>query len=407
MRPLEGVRIIDMTTFVAAPAASRLLGEWGADCIKIESPGGDPARTQTALFNMPFDDDENLGYDVGNMNKRFMSIDLKNPEGMKILERLLEGADVLVTNFRAQALSRMGLDYESLKERFPRLIYAHCLGYGMAGPEKDTPGFDVTCYNGRGGVVGTTANRGSAPMVPASGFGDLQVSSCLASGICAALFNRSRTGKGDRVVVSLHHTAVYMLSIAVASAQYGNEFPKDRENVVCPTINFYNTKDGKWLAMCVAEYDKYYDRVMEAIRRPDLVGKSEYSTMAKVNELGTNKEVIKAIEGYVAQHNRDDIVSDFKARGLPCESCYEPLDIHKDEQAWANGILEELDCPSGPRNIPTSPVSFDSNADNKLRVTAAQGTHTEQIMAELGYSPAEIARHLSSGTIIGKKKLVK
>jgi crotonobetainyl-CoA:carnitine CoA-transferase CaiB-like acyl-CoA transferase len=404
---LEGIRVIDLSTFVAGPSTARLLAEWGADCIKVEAPGGDPARRQPSIFGMPYDDDENLGFDVGNLNKRFISVDLKNTEGKKIFWRLLESADVFVTNIRMQALRKLGIDYDSLKGRFPRLIFAHCMGYGENGPEKDSPGFDMTCYMGRGGLIGTTVNKGSPPMVPANGYGDFQLSPSLASGVCAALYNRERTGRGDYVTVSLHHLAVYMLSIAIVSAQYGNPYPKSRSEVLCPTANFYRTKDDKWIVLCVPEYDKDYNRVMRAIGREDLIDKEEYSTTAKMNELGTNIEIIKVIEDYVVMHDRDETVRHFKSLNIPCEGCYEPMDIHRDEQAWANGILTRLNCPSGTRSIPTGPVCFESNAGAVFKASSAQGTHTEEVLRELGYSEDEIKDAMEKGGVLGKTALFK
>ena len=145
MKPLQGVKIVDLTTYLAAPTTVRVLGEWGADCIKIESAKGDPARTQGAVFNMPFLDDENLAFDVANMNKRFITLNLKSEKGLEIAYKLLGEADVFVTNTRTKSLVKLGLDYDTLKEKFPKLIFAQVLGYGENGPEKDTAGFDVTC----------------------------------------------------------------------------------------------------------------------------------------------------------------------------------------------------------------------------------------------------------------------
>ena len=229
MKPLQGVKVVDLTTYLAAPTTGRVLGEWGADVVKIESAKGDPARTQGAVFNMPFTDNENLAFDVANMNKRFITLNLKDPKGLEIAYKLLEEADVFLTNTRTKSLVKLGLDYDTLKEKFPRLIFAQVLGYGGNGPEKDTAGFDVTCYMARGGVFGTTVNRGDAPMIPTNGFGDFQVSLALASGICASLYAREKSGQGDKITISLHHSAVYALSTGLISAQYGNQYPKNRK----------------------------------------------------------------------------------------------------------------------------------------------------------------------------------
>lgn len=404
MRPLEGVKVLDLTTFLAAPTTVRVLGEWGASCIKVESPGGDPGRTQGAVFGMPYEDDENLGFDMSNMNKRFITLDLKSDKGMEVFWKLMAEADVFVTNIRTKSLAKLGLDYETLQKKYPQVVFAQCLGYGEYGPEKDTAGFDVTCYMARGGVFGTTVNKGDAPMIPTNGFGDFQVSMCLASGICAALFNRQRTGCGDKITVSLHHAAVFMLSTGVVSAQYGNSYPKSRLEVICPTNNVYKTKDQKWLAMCAPQYDRDFNKIMSLLGRADLKDNADYCNCDHMNALGKNAEVVKIMDDAIATFDRADIIKLFKANDVPCEACYEPNDMYEDEQVWANGIMTKLDCPSGKRNIATSPVKFHSLPNPDYKVSAAQGTHTVEVMKELGYSEAEIQECLASGAVRGQRK---
>ena len=406
MKPLSGIRVVDLTTFLAAPTASRVLGEWGADVIKVESPAGDPGRTQGAVFGMPYEDDENLGFDMSNMNKRFVTLNLKAPQGLEVMHRLLENADVLVTNIRTKSLQKLGLDYDSLKEKYPRLIFAHCLGYGENGPEKDTAGFDVTCYMARGGVFGTTVNKGDSPMIPTNGFGDFQVAMCLAGGISAALLARERTGLGDKISVSLHHAAVFMLSTGVVSAQYGNQYPKSRTEVICPTNNVFRTADEKWVALCAPQYDRDYNKIMRLIGREDLMDHPDYCNCDHLNELGKNSEVIAILDEAISKFTRSEILKLFKANDLPCEACYEPMDMYDDEQVWANGIMTKLNCPSGQRNIGTNPVKFQS-FEPEFRVSCAQGTHTEEVMSELGYTEEQITSYKNQGAVIGKTPLRK
>jgi len=404
MRLLEGIKVVDMATFMAAPTTARVLGEWGADCIKVEPPRGTPARTQGAVFGTPYTDDENLGFDMSDMNKRFITLNLKNEQGMEVMHKLLAEADVFVTNTRTKSLNKLGLDYETLKEKYPRLIFAQVLGYGAHGPEKDTAGFDVTCYMARGGVFGTTVNKGDAPMIPTNGYGDMQVSMCLAGGICAALFNRQRTGKGDKVTVSLHHAAVFMLSTGVISAQYGNPYPKSRMGVINPFNNVYRTKDEKWIAMCAAEYDKDYNKIMKIIRREDMVDDDRYSNCDLMNAKKLNAEVVTILDQAIATYTRDEILQLFKENDVACEGCYEPLDMYADEQVWANNIMTKLDCPSGQRNIATAPVQF-ASSEPTFKKTTAQGSDTQAIMAELGYPDAVIEQYMAEGAIMGKKTL--
>ena len=404
MKPLEGIKVVDLTTFLAAPTCARVLGEWGADVIKVEAGKGDPGRTQGAVFGMPYTDEENLGFDMSNMNKRFMTVNLKNPKGQEVMDKLLQEADVFITNIRSKSLKKLGLDYETVSEKYPRVVWTQCLGYGEEGPEKDSAGFDVTCYMARGGVFGTTVNKGSAPMIPTNGFGDFQVSLCLASGICAALFNRNRTGKGDKVTVSLHHEAVFMLSTGMVSAQYGNQYPKSRFEVICPTNNVYRTRDEKLLAMCAPEYDRDYNKVMTLVGREDLVDHPDYCNCDHLNELGKNREVVEILDEAIAKFDLKDILKIFKENDVPCEICMEPNDIYEDEQVWANDVMTKLDCPSGKRNIPMNPVKFGSFKPS-VTVTKAQGSDTKEIMSELGYSDAEIEEYIAEGAVQGKKSL--
>ena len=407
MKPLEGVKVVDLTTYLAAPTTVRVLGEWGADCVKIESAKGDPARTQGAVFNMPYEDDENLAFDVANLNKRFITLDLKSEKGLEIAYKLLAEADVFVTNTRTKSLKKLGLDYDTLKEKFPRLVFAQVLGYGEYGPEKDTAGFDVTCYMARGGVFGTTVNKGDAPMIPTNGFGDFQVAMSLASGICAALYSREKTGKGDKVTVGLHHAAVYALSTGVISAQYGNQYPKSRKEVPNPFNNVFRTSDEKWVVICCPEYDRDYEKIMTLIGRPDLVGNPRYIKCAEVNANGLNREVTDILDEAIGKFTRDEILAMFKANDLACEAAYEPLDMYEDEQVWANNILTKIPYPSGERFMASSTVNFSSMGVPEYRIGGSQGAHTMEILDHLGYDSAQIGEILASGAAQGEQKLRK
>ena len=164
-----------------------------------------------------------------------------------------------MTNTRTEILSEAGTGLRYLKGEVPETDFRPGLGYGEKGPEKDTAGFDVTCYMARGGVFGTTVNRGDAPHDSYQRFWRFQVAMALASGICAALYRR-RKPEGDKVTIGLHHAAVYALSTGLISAQYGNQYPKSRKEVSNPFNNVFRTRDNKWVCICCPEYDRDYEK---------------------------------------------------------------------------------------------------------------------------------------------------
>ena len=333
-----------------------------------------------------------------------------SPKGLEIAYRLLAEADVFVTNTRTKSLKKLGLDYDTLKEKFPRLVFAQVLGYGENGPEKDTAGFDVTCYMARGGVFGTTVNRGDAPMIPTNGFGDFQVSLALASGICAALYGREKSGKGDKVTVSLHHAAVYALSTGLISAQYGNQYPKNRTEVVNPFNDVFRTSDGKWVCICCPEYDRDYEKMFTVLDAPEMLteeAKEKYRRCESINANGLNQEVVAALDRAIAKFTREELMERLKANDMPCEACMEPEDIYKDEQAAANHILAKIPYPSGERFMPTNPIRFGSMGEPEYVIGGSQGAHTVELMKHVGYSNEEIEEAIASGAATGETKLKK
>ncbi len=406
MKPLEGIKVVDLTTYMATPATGRVLGEWGADVIKVEASKGDPCRvTQAAVFNMPMSDEENLAFDMVNLNKRFIALNLKSETGKEIMYKLLEQADIFITNTRNKSLQKLGLDWETLHEKFPRLIMGHGLGYGKYGAEKDDPGFDVTCYMARGGVFGTTVNRGDSPMIPTNGYGDMQASMFLAAGLCAAVIGREKTGVGEYVTCALQHAAVYTLIVGMISAQYGNPYPKSRLEVICPFNNVYMTGDGKYIAMCDPEYDRDYNKIMGLIGRDDLIDDPKYVNCVKMNEANLNAEVVGIMDEALAKMTSEEALKLFKDAGIPIEPCQTPLDVYEDQNVWDNDYLVKIKYPEAERNIPTAPIQFDSVPAPEFIPTGKLGSSTVEVMRELGYSDDQIQAALADGSVTGETSL--
>ncbi|MCT6806969.1 MAG: CoA transferase [Bombilactobacillus sp.] len=404
---LKGIRVIDLTQFLAAPTVGRVLGEWGADVIKIEAPKGDAGRTQGAVFGMKYEDDENLGFDVSNMNKRFVTLNMTTPDGMQAFKDLLKTADVFLTSVRTKSLAHMGITWEELHQEFPKLVFAQDRGYGEFGPKKDAAGYDATAYQARGGVQGTTVDKGGNPYNPVNGYGDFQVSMTLAAGICAALLQAQRTGKGDKVVVNLNHAAIFMQNIAMVSAQYGNVYPKSRREVTNPFNDTYKTADDRWFVLCVPEYDRDFDKVMHDIGRDDVCGDKRYNKMDTLNANGTSSEVIAILEDAFKQKPLAYWIDLFGKEDLPLEACQIPTEIYQDPEALDNDEIRLMKFPSGAkRYIPTNPVRFASQGKPTLTPSRAQGSDTREVLKdELGYSDAKIAAMIASGAASGVRHL--
>lgn len=406
MKPLEGIKVVDLTTYMATPATGRVLGEWGADVIKVEAAKGDPCRvTQAAVFNMPMSDEENLAFDMVNLNKRFIALNLKSEVGAEVMDKLLAEADVFITNTRTKSLKKLGLDWETLHAKYPKLIMGHGLGYGKRGAEKDDPGFDVTCYMARGGVFGTTVNRGDSPMIPTNGYGDLQASMFLAAGVCAAIVGRGQSGEGEYVTCALQHAGVYTLMTGMISAQYGNPYPKSRLEVICPFNNVYMTGDGKYVAMCDPEYDRDYNKIMGLIGREDLIDEPRLVNCVKMNEAGLNAEVVGIMDEALGKMACADALKLFKDAGIPIELCQTPLDVYEDQNVWDNDYLVKIKYPESERNIPTVPIQFDSVPAPDFTPTGMLGSATVDVMKELGYTDEAIEAALADGSVTGATTL--
>jgi len=278
-RPLEGVKVVELATFVAGPCCARYLADLGAEVIKVESFQGDPLRFTAVNEGRPAGEAENTSYDLENANKTCICLNTKSKAGREAMEKLIASADIFITNWRQNALERSGLDYESLKERYPKLVFGIVSGYGEKGPDKDLPGFDFTAFFARGGVMGTMFDKDNLPMNVIAGFGDHQVGMNLSSGILAALYRARETGYGDKVVVSLFHSALWDVAIMLQSAQYGHpstQYPISRKKIANPLQVAHKTKDDRWLQIAMPRYDFFYPKFMEVIGRTDLIGDPRY-----------------------------------------------------------------------------------------------------------------------------------
>lgn len=403
-KPLEGMKVVELATFIALPAASRILADLGADVIKIESPAGDNLRYTAPSEGRPLDQLENTTFDLENANKRGLGLNTKTEKGKAILFQLLEKADVFLTNWRPQALERAGLDYEQLKKRFPKLIYGNITGYGEKGPDKDLPGFDYTAFFARGGISGSLYQKGTVPMNVIPGLGDHQCGMILAAGVLAAYIKAQKTGRGDKVSTSLLQTSIYTQAIMIQAAQYteyGQPYPIDRRTTANPFTLCYKSKDDRFIQVCMPVYDAYYPKFISCIGRPDLAEDPRYTNLAEVNKNKRQTEVYDIVWEQFATKTVDEWAKIFTENDIPFSVAQTWEEILEDKQAWAIDTFYRMKYPNGnDRVMVRIPLNLEEMGLPEYKRGPLLGEDSPAILKELGYSDADINEMVEKKEVI-------
>ena len=393
-KPLQGVRVIELANFIAAATAGRFMADLGADVIKIEAERGDPLRYTAPSEGRPLDMYENTTWELENGNKRCISLNLKSEKAREAFFKLLETADVLITNWRVQALQRAGLDYETLKTKYPKLVYALCTGYGEYGPDKDLPGFDFTAFFARGGYLETLRQADSRPMNVAPGLGDHNVGMNLAAGILAALYQAKVSGHGEKVETSLFETAVYNMGMMVQAAQYtdvGKKYPIDIREADNPCNAAFKTKDGRYIQICFPDYNVYYKTFVNVLGRSDLAENEKYYPIQTLQKNGLNREFHDIVCEAMVQHDAEYWVQKLVEADLPFAKAQSWEEILEDKQAWANECFYSMTYPNGnTRTLVRTPVKFQEMGTPEYKRGPLIGEHGAEILKEIGYTDEQI-----------------
>ncbi|MDP9800756.1 crotonobetainyl-CoA:carnitine CoA-transferase CaiB-like acyl-CoA transferase [Arcanobacterium wilhelmae] len=400
-KPLAGVKVIDFSNYAAAPAAARVLADWGAEVIKVENPRKDPIRAWSAATCGTPTREENPIFHFENTNKLGMSINTKSEAGMEIMDRLLSEADIFLSNFRLGALEKMGYDYETMHAKYPKLIWAHVSGLGNEGPEAFKPGFDITSYWSRSGALLDPAEKDTYPNISPYGAGDHSVSLALVSGMLAALIKQRTTGEGSKVTTSLLGTAIWNYAMLVISTQYADVWPKTRFEPATPINAAYRCSDGEWFMLTVIEYERQYNTVMEVLGLTDLIDSPEYSTVKAVQEGTRRADLTRVLDAEFAKKTRPEWVELFNAADVPNEMIRHFKDVKDDPQGWANGNLVDFEFENGHHAvIPALPVQIDSTEAPEMKAAPHLGQHNREVMASLGYSAEEIDQLYADGVLV-------
>ena len=406
-RPLEGVKVLELATFIAGPCCARFLADLGAEVIKVEAPNGDPLRFTAVNEGRPFGDQEDTSFCLENAGKKCVTLDTKSQAGREVLEKLLADCDIFITNWRQPALKRSGLDYETLKVKYPKMVMGYVSGYGEKGPDKDLPGFDFTAFFARGGVMGTMYDVDSSPMLPIAGFGDHQVGMYLASGVLAALYRARETGKGDQVTVSLFHTALWDIALFLQCNQYGDpstQYPVSRKKIANPLNVAHKTKDGYWVQFAMPRYDFYYPTFMKALGREALIGDTRFFPQTALQDHLV--EFYEMLHDEVLKRSLSEVEVLMKEADLPYAVCQTWNQILVDEQAWASDALAKVTFPNGAeRTMVRTPVIFSETGLSSYERASFLGEDTEAVLAQLGYSKEQVDAMIAAGEATGCKRI--
>lgn len=388
----EGVRVVELAQWVFVPVAGALLADWGADVVRVDRPEGDPYRAlATQGIGVDSGTGVNLSVALANRGKRSLAVDLRSEAGKDVLHKLLDGADVLLTSFRPDALERLGLGVEQVRGRYPRLVYARGTGYGMRGPDAGMAGYDASAFFARGGLahVLTPPDR-EYPINQRGAMGDRNGGMALAFGIAAALLGRERTGQGSVVDVSLLAMAMWTLSSDLLAALQGGEPRASNDRGTAnPLVAAYRTKDGRHIQLMFLESDRYWAPFCELVGRADLLGDERFADHQA--RRANAAACVGALDDLFVTKTFDEwkeLLRSLDAPWAPIQAVEELLD---DPQVVANDYIGDVAAEGGPAyKLPSVPVQFDEHPPD-LRRSPEHGEHTELILLELGYSWDDIS----------------
>ncbi len=394
---LKGVKVVEFAAYIAGPGACCILGDWGADVIKVERPGGDAMRHTFA--DVKADLGGNPTFDLDNRGKRAIVLDISKPEGREALARLAASADVFLTNVRPASMKRAALDEATLRAANPRLIYAQVTGYGLEGPEAHKPGFDVTAFWARAGVAAMTTPKGMDPFMLRSGFGDHITSLATVSAVLAALYEREHTGVGRFVQTSLLATGIYTVGSDLAvQLTYGRlASNRTRDNPINPLGTFYKSADGRWFVHNPRGGQRDWEMICRIAGRPELVTDERFATSGARRKHG--RELTAELDAGFATQTFAELAAQLDEHDMVWAPVQTPADVAADPQAAAAGAFVEVERADGNGTFrsPAAPARF-PGLDQSRRPRAPHiGEHTRDVLAELGYGEGEIEAMYESG----------
>jgi crotonobetainyl-CoA:carnitine CoA-transferase CaiB-like acyl-CoA transferase len=384
----SGLKVVDLASFIAGPGAAVILSDFGADVIKVEPPNGDMWRIGHKIPPQPQASDA-YPWHLANRNKRGMTLDLKSPSARQVLERLVKWADVLIVNTPHAARKKLGLEYDDVAGWNPRLIYADLTGFGEKGPDANLPGFDITSYWARSGLLSMTRDAGAPPTWPVAGSGDNATAVGLYSGIVTALYRRERTGKGSYVTTSLLAEGIWSASVSIQAALCEAKFfaPHDRKNPANAALNVYRAADGTWFVLLVTP-DKLV-ALAKAIDRTDLLTDPRFSDPAKlVQNMPQLAQILDEVFNSQPMAHWYEV---FNGVHVTFGAVRGPQEVLDDPQLRVNEIVVPLEGAGGKlTSTISSPIQVHGVTKVSARRAPQLGEHNDEILKDLGFDAKTI-----------------
>ena len=398
---LNGMRVVELASYIMGPIAGRVLGEWGAEVIKVE-----PAIRQT--FN-PMDGDGDLIRAAGlarsvvngdpciwefiNGNKKSVCINTRTPEGRKAMIDLCLSADVVISHLRQKDAKKLGVDYDSLSAQKPDIIVASTSGYGITGPDAERGGFDAVAFAARSGMI-TGLSPSGEPFLPYYGMGDVTSGTYLAAAILAAYIKKMQTGIGEEVVVSLYGSAIWTAGVPIMTSVYGDPYPTPK-SAQMPTGQPYQCADGKWIYLMGNDWPTAVDGLCDIM---DMPADAKQKWPSYLDAIKNKAEIIAILTENFLKQPRDYWLEKLATTRIPYDVLAEFKDIQSDPQAWEAGFLLPNAVEGYDVAIPATPAQFRNAGKAELTMNYS-GEHTVEQFKAIGYSDEEIEDLLAKGVV--------